>query len=80
MPATDAAHSDQASRAAVRALTRPRGGSGQLPNTPRSLIAQAGPSDGTFAYSEAGVRPLGAAGRHPPRGPSRDRYGLRQST
>jgi hypothetical protein len=40
----------------VRAVTRPLGCRGQLPDTPGSLIAQAGPSDGTFAYSEAVVR------------------------
>jgi hypothetical protein len=56
MPATDAAHSDQASRAAVRALTRPLGGRGQPPNTPRSLIAQAGPSDGALSYPAVVVR------------------------
>jgi hypothetical protein len=56
VPATHPAHSDQASRAAVRAVTRPLGCRGQLPDTPGSLIAQAGPSDGTFAYSEAVVR------------------------
>jgi hypothetical protein len=56
MPATDAAHSDQASRAAVRAVTRPLGGRGQLPDTPGFLVAQAGSSDGTFTYSEAAVR------------------------
>jgi hypothetical protein len=56
MPATDAAHSDQASRAAVRAVTRPLGGRGQLPDTPGFLVAQAGSSDGTFIYSEAAVR------------------------
>src|SRR5215216_5000915 len=56
MPATDAAHSDQASRAAVRAVTRPLGGRGQLPNTPGSLFAQAWSSDGTFTYSVAVVR------------------------
>jgi hypothetical protein len=48
MPATDAAHSDQASRAAVRAVTRPLGCRGQLPNAPVSLVAQAGSSDDTF--------------------------------
>jgi guanyl-specific ribonuclease Sa len=56
MPATHAAHSDQASRAAVRAVTRPLGCRGQLPTTPRSLIAKAGSSDGTFTYSKAAVR------------------------
>src|SRR4030095_12875292 len=56
MPATHAAHSDQASRAAVRGVMRSLGCRGQLPDTPGSLIAQAGSSDGTFTYSEAVVR------------------------
>jgi hypothetical protein len=55
MPATDAAHSDQASRAAVRAVTRPLGYRGQLPDTQVSLVAQVGSSDGAFTYSEAVV-------------------------
>jgi hypothetical protein len=48
MPATHPAHSDQASRAAVRVVTRPLGCRGQLPNTPWSLVAQAGSSGGTL--------------------------------
>jgi hypothetical protein len=56
MPATQPAHSDQASRAAARAVTRPLGCRGQRPNTPGSLVAQAGSSGGTFSYSEADVR------------------------
>jgi hypothetical protein len=53
MPATHAAHSDQASRAAVRAVMCSLGCRGQLPDTPGSLVAQAGSSDDTFTYSEA---------------------------
>ena len=56
MPATHPAHSDQASRAAVRVVTRPLGCRDQLPNTPASLVAQAGSSGGTFSYSEAVAR------------------------
>jgi hypothetical protein len=55
MPATDAAHSDQASRAAVRVVTCPLGGRGQRPDTQGFLVAQAGSSDGTFTHSEAAV-------------------------
>jgi hypothetical protein len=56
MPATHAAHSDQASRAAVRAVMRPLGCRGQLPNVSGSLVAQAGSSDDTFTHSEAVIR------------------------
>jgi hypothetical protein len=56
MPATQPAHSDPASRVAARVVTRPLGCRGQRPNTPVSLVAQAGSSHGTFSYSEADVR------------------------
>ena len=69
-------HSDQATRAAVRAVTGPLGGRGQRTDTPGSLVAQARSIDGAFTYSADVVR-LGLVERHPPRGPSRDRYGLR---
>src|SRR4029450_3254082 len=49
-------HSDQATRAAVRAVTSPLGCRGQRTAPPAPLIAQAGPSDGTFTYSAAVVR------------------------
>src|SRR5829696_1717410 len=55
MPATDAAHSDQASRAAVRAVTRPLRCRGQSTDTLASVVAQADPR-WRFTYSADVVR------------------------
>jgi hypothetical protein len=61
LPATHPAHSDQASRPAVRLVTRLLGCRGQRTSTPVSLVAQADPSDGALSCPAVVVR-LGLLG------------------